>query len=60
MKAKIYSASVKGIFTQIKAFKKENALVRFKQLDPIITNKDISIISGIQNSHQVPVEEWKN
>jgi hypothetical protein len=54
-KSKIYSAIVNSTFTQIKAYKKANAIARFKQLDPTVTSKDV-IILNIQNSHQVSVE----
>lgn len=55
MKAKVYSACVNGTFTQVKAFKKSNALARFKQLDESIRMSDIISLSTI-NSHQSPVE----
>lgn len=57
MKAKIYSASVKGTFTQIKAYKKINAIARFKQLDETVKACNVVILKNAKNSHQVPVEE---
>lgn len=52
--AKVFTAVVNGVQTQVKAFHKENALVRFNALSD-------SVISDCQeidadNSHQVPVE----
>ena len=57
MKAKIYSASVKGTFTQIKAYKKINAIARFKQLDETVKACNDVNLKNVSNSHQVPVEE---
>jgi hypothetical protein len=54
-KSKIYSANVNGTFTRIKAYKKENAIKRFQQLDPTITSNDLTMLN-VQDSHQVPVE----
>ena len=56
-KAKVFSAEVKGIFTQIKAYKKVNAVARFKQLDETIKTSDVKMIN-VQNSHQSPVEDY--
>ena len=55
-KAKVFSANVKGTFTQIKAYKKVNAIARFQQLDASIKASDVKLIN-VQNSHQSPVEE---
>ena len=54
--SKVFSASVNGVFTQIKAYKKINAVARFKQLDPTIKTSDVKIINA-QNSHQACVED---
>jgi hypothetical protein len=43
MKAKVYSAEVNGTFTQIKAYKKVNAIARFKQLDETIKASDVKV-----------------
>ena len=56
MKAKVFSANVKGTFTQIKAYKKVNAVARFQQLDEAIKAKDVKMINA-QNSHQGCVED---
>ena len=56
MKAKVFSAEVKGTFTQIKAFKKINAVARFQQLDASVDARNVKKIN-VCNSHQVPVEE---
>lgn len=58
MKAKVFSANIKGTFTQIKAYKKINTAVRFKQLEATIKASDVHIINS-QNSHQACVEDWK-
>lgn len=55
-KAKVFSAEVKGIFTQIKAYKKVNAVARFKKLDATIKTSDVRVINA-QNSHQACVED---
>jgi hypothetical protein len=55
-KASVYSAEVKGTFTQIKAYKKENAVKRFQQLDENIRMENVKKINAY-NSHQAPVEE---
>lgn len=54
--AKTFSAIVKGTFAQIKAYKKESAILYFKRLDHEIEAKDVRQIACI-NSHQTPVEE---
>jgi len=53
---KVFSANVNGYTTQIKAFKKVNAVARFKQLDETVTSSDVIVIN-VQNSHQACVED---
>lgn len=55
-KAKVFSAEVNGTFTQIKAYKKINAVARFQQLDSRIKSSDVKMINA-QNSHQACVED---
>ena len=54
--SKVFSACVNGTFTHIKAYKKINAVARFKQLDETLKASDVKKIN-VQNSHQAPVEE---
>ena len=56
MKARIYSANANGTPTQVKAYKKRNAIARLKQLDENIKSSDVKSIIAF-NSHQAPVEE---
>ena len=58
MKTKVFSANVNGIFTQIKAFKKVDAVSRFQQLDDSLNDSDVHLLKNAQNSHQLPVEEY--
>ena len=55
-KSRVYSANVNGTFTQVKAYKKANAVKRFQQLDETIREKDVKVINA-QNSEQAPVED---
>lgn len=55
-KAHVYSASVNGTFTQLKAYKKENAVRRFQQLDASVRAADVRTVNT-QNSQQAAVEE---
>lgn len=55
-KSKVFSALVNGTFTQVKAYKKVNAISRFKQLDSSIKANDVKMIQA-QNSHQATVED---
>ena len=55
-KAKVFSANVQGTFTQIKAFKKVNAVARFQQLDENIKAKDVTMLINVTNSGQATVE----
>ena len=55
-KAKVFSAEVNETFTQIKAYKKINAVARFQQLDSRIKSSDVRMINA-QNSHQACVED---
>lgn len=57
MKARIYSANVNGCPTQVKAYKKENALARFWQLGAIDLTIDMLKVLNVYNSHQFPVEK---
>ncbi len=54
--SKVFTAEVNGTFTQIKAYKKVNAVTRFQQLDATIKPSDVKMIK-VQNSHQAPIEE---
>lgn len=55
-KAKVFSSEVNGTFTQIKAYKKANAVLRFQQFDSNVKATDVKMINA-QNSHQAPVED---
>ena len=55
-KAKVFSAEVNGTFTQIKAYKKANAVKRFQQLDSNVKAKNVKLINA-HNSHQACVED---
>lgn len=55
-KSKVFSANVNGTFTQIKAYKKVNAVARFQQLDETIKASDVKMIS-VKNSQQACVED---
>ena len=55
-KAKIYSANVNGTFTQVKAYKKVNAVIRFQQLDSNVKASNVKMLN-VQNSHQATVED---
>ena len=54
--SKVFSAVVKGTFTQVKAYKKANAVARLQQLDATIKASDVKMIDA-QNSHQSCVED---
>ena len=54
--SKVFSAKVNGIFVQIKAYKKVNAVARFQQLDVTINASNVKMIN-YQNSHQACVED---
>ena len=54
--SKVYSGEVKGIFTQVKAYKKANAVSRLQQLDSTIKASGVKIIN-VKNSHQGCVED---
>ena len=58
-KAKVYSAEVNGIFTQLKAYKKINAITRFKQLNPDIKASNVRKINAV-NPQQTPIEDIYN
>lgn len=49
--SKIYSASVNGTFTHLKAYSKNHALEGFKKHDDKVKLSDISILKT-SNSHQ--------
>ena len=59
MKAKVFYSMVNNTRTEIKAYKKENAVKRFQMLDSSITAKDVKVCNKI-NSQQTPVEELYN
>ena len=54
--SKVFSANVNGVLTQIKAYKKVNAVARFKKLDATIKASDVRVIKS-SNSHQACVED---
>ncbi len=57
--AKVFAGWLNGTWTQIKAFKKENAVAEFQRLNKSetpITAKDIKV-AGVINSGQAPVDE---
>lgn len=54
--ARVYSAEIDGVFTQIKAYKKKNAVRRFQEIDPEIKEKQVHP-TGFTNSLQVPIED---
>jgi hypothetical protein len=53
---KIFSAEVNGVFTQLKSYKKANAVARFRQLDSRVKASDVKMLN-VQNSHQCCVED---
>ena len=55
LKSKVYGAFCNGNYTYIKAFKKANAVKKFKELDKNIKVKDV-YLTKIISSHQSPVE----
>jgi len=55
-KSKVFSAEVNGTFTQVKAYKKANAVARFQQLDANVKASNVKMIN-VQNSHQGLVED---
>lgn len=55
MKANIYCATVKGTPTQVKAFKKCNALAYLQKLDNTVQESDVYLLK-VYNSHQVVIE----
>lgn len=55
-RAYIYSAESRGIFAQIKAYNKANALKCFQSIDNRIKLSDLSKVN-ILNPQQVPIEE---
>ena len=46
-----------GTFTQIKAYRKVNAVARFQQLDATIKASHVYVLLNAQNSHQACVED---
>ena len=56
-KPKIFATTVNGTTTQVKAYKKENALRRLQMLDKSLTSKDVYQLKNAVNSHQAIVEE---
>lgn len=58
--AKVFAGWLNGTWTQIKAYKKENAVAEFQRLNKsatAITTKDIKVAKGVQNSGQTPVDQ---
>jgi len=56
VKAKVYSAAINGIFTQVKAYHKIHAVRYFKKLDKSIKHKDVNWVVNA-NSQQAPIDE---
>lgn len=59
-KAKVFAGWLNGTWTEIKAFKKENALASFQRQnksDKPIKATDISVNKNARNSGQSPVDE---
>lgn len=57
MKPKVFSAWANGMSTQIKAYRKENAIKEFQRLDPKIGASDVNLLKGVKNSHQAAIDE---
>lgn len=55
-KATVYAATINSTTTEVKAYKKANAVKRFQMIDPSIKSKDV-YKTNFQNSHQGVVEE---
>ena len=55
-KAKVYSANVNGTFTQLKAYKKSNAVKCFQQLDSAVKKENVYVLD-VQNSQEAPIED---
>lgn len=55
-RAKVFQAEVNGTSTQVKAYKKSNAIARFQQLDPSVKSSSVYTLK-VNNSHQTPVED---
>jgi len=53
-RAKVYSGYANGEFVQIKAFKKCNAIARFKQLDPNFSKSSMTVLN-LTNAEQATV-----
>ena len=53
-KAKVYGAWVNGVWTEVKAYKKTNALSHLQAQDASV--KSVSLTSAC-NSHQAPIDE---
>jgi hypothetical protein len=54
--SKVLTANVNDTPTQVKAYKKRNAVARFQQLDSEIKDSDVRIIHA-QNAQQACVED---
>jgi hypothetical protein len=55
-KAKVFGAVINGTWTEVKAYKKENAVKRLQQIDGSIKSNGVSKTKSI-NSHQGVVED---
>ena len=53
--AKVFGAWVNGVWTEVKAFKKVNAVARFQELDSSVRANQVSKTNSM-NSHQAPVD----
>lgn len=59
-KAKVFAGWLNGTWTEIKAYRKENAVAAFQsqnKSEKPITAKDIKVNPLARNSHQAPVDE---
>lgn len=55
IQSKIYCATVKGTQTQVKAFKKCNAVAYLQKIDNTVQESDVYLLK-VWNSHQVVIE----
>ena len=55
-KAKVFGTEANGTWTEVKAYKKENAVKRLQQIDASVKSKNVVRTNSI-NSHQAPVED---
>lgn len=56
MNAKVFGAWVNGTWTEVKAFKKENAVARLQESDARVCASGVYETNSV-NAQQAPVEE---